>query len=65
MLSLSLLLLTAQPIPKFGPCPLGYYTSPSTYCVPSTPTQPRAIQSLGDCPLGWYARNNYCIEVLR
>lgn len=65
MLSLSLLLLTAQPIPKFGPCPLGYYTSPSTYCVPTTPTQPRAIQSVGDCPLGWYGRNNYCIEVQR
>lgn len=64
MLSLSLLLLTAQPIPKFGPCPLGYYTS-STYCVPTTPTQPRAIQNVGDCPLGWYGRNNYCIEVQR
>ena len=60
---LSLLLLTAQPILKAGPCPIGYY-SYSSYCVPASPASPKLIQGgTSKCPLGWYSSNSYCVKV--
>jgi hypothetical protein len=53
----------AQPLPKVGSCPLGYYSSGS-YCVPPTSGAAReAIQKVGNtCPLGWFNSGNYCVK---
>lgn len=57
-----LLAQLAQPVPKLGTCPIGYY-SQGSYCVPSTSQQWRAIQRVGqDCPIGWYQSGSYCTQ---
>jgi len=53
----------AQPLPKVGGCPLGYYASGS-YCVPSKSGNTRgAIEKSGNsCPLGWFSSGSYCVK---
>lgn len=52
-----------RPLPKVGPCPLGYTTS-GRYCVPSASGTARgAIEKTGSaCPLGFYTSGQYCIS---
>ena len=52
-----------QPLPKVGPCPLGYYSSGS-YCVPSRSGNTRGAleKNGGSCPLGFYSSGNYCLS---
>jgi hypothetical protein len=57
-MELLLLAQLAQPVPKLGSCPYGYYTQGS-YCVPARPAPP-AIERDGQCPFGWYSQGYYC-----
>lgn len=52
-----------RPLPRNGPCPLGYYGS-GDYCVPgSSPATRGAIEKSGSgCPLGFYGSGNYCLS---
>jgi len=52
-----------QPLPKVGPCPLGYYSSGS-YCVPSRSGNTRGAleKTGGSCPLGFYSSGGYCLS---
>jgi hypothetical protein len=59
-MELLLLAQLAQPVPKLGRCPLGYYTQGS-YCVPALPAQ-QAVSRDGSCPFGWYQAGSYCVR---
>lgn len=52
-----------RPLPRNGPCPLGYHGS-GDYCVPSSnPATRGAIEKSGSgCPLGFYGSGNYCLS---
>ena len=52
-----------QPLPKTGPCPLGYFSS-GGYCQPSSSGNARgAIEKIGgSCPLGFYSSGSYCLS---
>ena len=51
-----------QPLPKVGPCPLGYYSSGS-YCLSSPSNNRQAIPKQGSgCPLGWFSSGSYCLQ---
>lgn len=52
-----------RPLPRNGPCPLGYVGS-DDYCVPgSNPSTRGAIEKSGStCPLGFYGSGNYCLS---
>jgi hypothetical protein len=57
-----LLFAAADPLPRVGTCPLGYYSSGS-YCVPTSGSSQRAIEKQGmSCPLGWYSSAGYCVK---
>lgn len=59
MIDLILIAQLAQPVPKLGRCPLGYYTQ-FGYCVPAAGSQ-QAVQKAGPaCPYGWYSQGSYC-----
>lgn len=61
MISLLILAQLAQPLPRTGSCPIGYYIS-SGYCVP-TQTARNAIQREGStCPMGYYISGTYCVR---
>ena len=49
----------AQPLPRDGSCPSGYYSS-GNYCVPNTNGR-YAISRNGSCPSGYYSSGNYCV----
>jgi hypothetical protein len=49
----------AQPLPRDGSCPSGYYSS-NQYCVPTSSAK-FAIKRDGSCPSGYFASGNYCI----
>ena len=49
----------AQPLPREGSCPSGYYAS-DKYCVPTSSAR-FAIKRDGTCPSGYYASDNYCV----
>lgn len=62
MIGLMLLAQLSQPVPKVGPCPLGYYASGS-YCVPAPRTDRQAVPQIGRrCPFGWYTQSAYCVR---
>lgn len=62
MIELALLAAFAQPLPRVGTCPLGYYPSGS-YCVPASGSSQRAIEKYGRfCPLWWYSSAGYCVK---
>ena len=49
----------AQPLPRDGSCPSGYYAS-GQYCVPGSGAR-FAIERRGSCPGGYYASGHYCV----
>lgn len=49
----------AQPLPRDGSCPGGYYAS-GNYCVPSANGR-YAIARNGSCPGGYYSSGKYCV----
>ena len=52
-----------RPLPKFGGCPIGYYSSGS-YCIPAKSGNTRgALEKTGNsCPIGFYSSGNYCLS---
>lgn len=62
MIGVLLLTQLAQPVPRLGSCPLGYY-SQAGYCVPAAAVQRDAVPKVGSrCPFGWYTEGGYCIR---
>ena len=52
----------AEPVPRKGDCPPGYWGTGS-YCVPSQPDAPKAILRIGNtCPPAYYQSGSYCVE---
>lgn len=49
----------AQPLPRDGSCPGGYYAS-GNYCVPNANGR-YAISRNGSCPSGYHSSGNYCV----
>ena len=54
--------VSAQAVPKVGPCPSGYHTSGGA-CVPgSSRTGARpALAKTGSCPSGYHTSGAYCL----
>lgn len=64
MISLLIMAQLAQPLPRVGTCPVGYYSS-NGYCIP-TPTARNAIERADSvCPLGYYSAGSYCLKTRR
>jgi len=59
MISILILAQLAQPVPRMGTCPLGYYIS-AGYCVPSPTAKPAIVKEGSICPLGYYSTGSYC-----
>jgi len=59
MISLVLLAQLAQPVPRVGTCPLGYYIS-AGYCVPSRTAKLVIVKEGATCPLGYHSTGSYC-----
>ncbi len=49
----------AQPVPRHGSCPSGYYSS-GEYCVPNNSAR-YALPRTGSCPSGYYSSGDYCV----
>ena len=49
-----------RPVPKYGQCPIGYYTS-GGYCKPGKNAK-EIIPKVRYCPAGWYSNGNYCVK---
>jgi hypothetical protein len=59
MISFILLAQLAQPLPRIGTCPIGYYGA-NDYCIPLRQTTPAIIKEGTSCPLGYYNAGSYC-----
>ena len=53
----------ARPLPRFGSCPIGFYSSGS-YCVPSASDSSHGaiVRKGGSCPIGYFTSGNYCVS---
>ena len=59
MISILILAQLAQPVPRVGSCPLGYYIF-AGYCVPSRTGKPEIVKNGTTCPLGYYSTGSFC-----
>jgi hypothetical protein len=59
MISILILAQLAQPVPRVGSCPIGYYIS-AGYCVPSRTAKPAIVKNGTTCPLGYYSTGSFC-----